>query len=98
MSGIYIKGMEKPKACIFCELYDHENYWCNAAKKDVELCFDEKLCSFCPLIPVPDHGRLIDADAIQYIESSDWAVDDKVDRYTIADMPTIIEADKEGEA
>ena len=66
MSGIYIPNMEMPKACIFCELYDHENYWCNAARKDVEPCFGEKLCSFCPLISVPDHGDLIDRDASLY--------------------------------
>ena len=39
------------------------------------------------VIPVPDHGRLIDADAIpeRYLEVRDLA-------------PTIIPADKEGEA
>lgn len=91
MSGVYIKGMEMPKACIFCELYDHENYWCNAARKDVELRFDGKLCSFCPLVAVQDHGRLIDADAL--------ILNDKVNTFeavfAIAEMPTIIPADKE---
>ena len=63
MSGIYIKGMEMPKNCCQCPV-------------NMELCkrgykyllehpelYDER-ADDCPLIPVPDHGRLIDADAL----------------------------------
>ena len=48
MSGIYIKGMKMPTRCAECFMYQ-----CGATSMDD-----------CPLIPVPDHGRLIDADAL----------------------------------
>lgn len=69
MSGVYIKGMEMPESCTFCELYDYDNYWCNLEKRDVEPCYQDKPSSFCPLIPVPDHGRLIIEDG-EIIEDS----------------------------
>ena len=59
MSGIYIPGMEMPTKCDDCEVLS-----------------DDLVCPFtglrgyngkpeiCPLIEVPDHGRLIDADAL----------------------------------
>ena len=49
MSGVYIYGMQKPKKCDDCPLQTAD-----------------MICehSSCPLIPVPDHGRLIDADAL----------------------------------
>ena len=40
----------------------------------------------CPLVPVPDHGRLIDADKLP------WYLKDVTE---ILDATTIIEADKE---
>jgi hypothetical protein len=71
MSGIYIKGMEMPKSCP-CELlgtgYD---VCCSFAggipahvKEYYECCQNDTRPSWCPLIPVPEHGRLIDADAL----------------------------------
>lgn len=59
MSGIYIPGMEMPKTCGDC-LRVGWNYVFECRIDDVEE--DERLSS-CPLIPVPDHGRLVDADA-----------------------------------
>ena len=50
MSGVYIAGMQKPEKCDECPL--------QTADMICEL-------STCPLIPVPDHGRLIDADALR---------------------------------
>ena len=66
--GVYIKGMEMPKSCYKCDMrrrngmdivcpIAHERF----SVTDVnilEYCLDS-----CPLIPVPPHGRLIDADA-----------------------------------
>ena len=90
--SIYIKGMDMPSGCANCKFIDFDG--------------EEDVCPFlgailpskyyrnddCPLLFVPDHGRLIDADAIPYMKA-EWAVDDKVDRYTISEMPTIIPAD-----
>ena len=97
--SILIKGMEMPKNCIYCELYEADWYWCRAAKKEYYETIENKAHpDWCPLIEVPPHGRLIDADAL--IMS-----DKPVSRmmmfggqfiYTqseIDDAPTIIEAE-----
>lgn len=110
MSGVYIKGMEMPKACCFCELYEPDLYWCRAMKKDIDVDEYESVSSSCPLIPVPDHGRLIDADAFREEMDKHYPFD----KFTqskhgeadaakgtiimmLANAPTIIPADKEGE-
>lgn len=63
MSGIYIPNMERPKRCEMCPLYEEikngDPDWCKALHKALPEYSD------CPLIPVPDHGRLIDADALE---------------------------------
>lgn len=70
--GVYIKDMEMPESCP-CELlgigYD---LYCSFAqgiparvKEYYECCQNNKRPSWCPLVPVPPHGRLIDADALE---------------------------------
>lgn len=66
--SILIKGMEMPKNCGEC-------FACKAEmsheKKVIHVCcftrkeygFDGNHMDDCPLVPVPQHGRLIDADA-----------------------------------
>lgn len=65
--SVYIKGMEMPTSCNECRFF--VDAWCyalefddwrNAYNKPPE---GERL-SGCPLIPVPDHGRLIDKDVM----------------------------------
>ena len=60
MSGIYINGMDMPQNCWSCAFLDGEYGYCiiDGLSRDAE----EK--TNCPLIPIPDHGRLIDADAL----------------------------------
>ena len=58
---IYI-DMDMPKGCVNCPL----NY--DATCKLIPFCLPDetngsKRRQDCPLIPVPDHGRLVDADA-----------------------------------
>jgi len=48
--GLYIKKAHKPKGCLSCGYNDPA---CECARN----------CT-CPLIEVPEHGRLIDADAL----------------------------------
>jgi hypothetical protein len=60
--SVLIKDMEMPKACLFCELYEADLYWCRGAKRDVV--DSETVADFCPLVPVPPHGRLIDGDKL----------------------------------
>lgn len=75
MSGIYIKGMKMPTRCAECFMYQ-----CGATSMDD-----------CPLIPVPDHGRLIDADALME-RLGDVEYKGAVKRVLIQ-APTIIPAD-----
>lgn len=57
--SVYITGMEVPTSCQNCFASDDESRFCKAAKKYIPMLGKPK---FCPLVPVPEHGRLIDAD------------------------------------
>lgn len=66
MSGIYIKGMEMPKNCFDCPLFD--DVYTNADGDDDYICglgvpldyyqASGKTKKDCPLVPVPEHGKL----------------------------------------
>ncbi len=66
VSGIYIPGMEMPKKCANCkvEYSSFGGYYCPFSSTSTNLHRREERLSICPLIPVPDHGRLIDADVL----------------------------------
>lgn len=57
--GVYIKSMEMPKSCNAC-IFDV--YGLCLINKNIEA--KDELTHSCPLIPVPDHGRLIDKDVM----------------------------------
>lgn len=63
MNEVLIK-MEMPKSCAFCRFY---GAYCYAKG-------DEDVHSIlpCPLIPVQEHGRLIDADALHKLFEDQW--------------------------
>ena len=103
--SILIKGMEMPDNCTDC--------WFRKIARH-EYLSDCQLCPFtgdttpyltrdkkCPLIPVPPHGRLIDADAL-IIDLMDRGIegvqtDDLHEiQQAVMDAPTIIPAE-EGE-
>ncbi|MBO7682569.1 MAG: hypothetical protein J6T17_07455 [Clostridia bacterium] len=68
MSGIYIKGMEMPticKSCRFCGFGGKmgELNVCMFTGESQPTLSRERM-SNCPLVPVPPHGRLIDADTM----------------------------------
>lgn len=84
MSGVYIKGMEMP--------------WCEHQEIDIRRGTDGKWYAidddWYEIIPVPDHGRLIDGDELaRGCDDPHWC------RWLseIEDAPTIIPADKVGE-
>ena len=63
--SILIKGMEMPNRCFECIfLTTVPNFFCLAGKRD--LCAEHGINisrpDWCPLIELPPHGRLIDAD------------------------------------
>ena len=86
--SILIKGMEMPKSCGECAIKSWDG--------------EDDVCPFsgisalsigrqddCPLVPVPDHGRLIDADNLMKLEvipSDNWVF------RAIEKAPTIIPA------
>lgn len=79
--GLYIKGLQKPKSCIEC-------YFSGFTKGKGTVCLidgtrltallDENMtakyvrASVCPLIPIPDHGDLIDREALNATDSWEW--------------------------
>ena len=92
--SVYIKGLEMPTNCSRqgCPLFA-----CIAAYKTGMICtvLNEyvekgKKNPRCPLVHVPPHGRLIDADALIATERETF------EDYHISEAPTIIEAE-EGE-
>ena len=49
----------------------------------------------CPLVPVPRHGRLIDADAFENFIRKDWDKNDHWIADVVYSRPTIIPASEE---
>ncbi len=100
MAGIYIKGLEIPQYCsaCYCNLY----HWCNLLDRSTtELLMTGRRFDDCPLIPVPDHGRLIEEDAAydKIAEEAGEEAGNYVDMDVVGKgleyTPTIIPADKE---
>lgn len=98
--SVYIKGMEMPKEGDLIVIRpDGKAYYVSANPQNA---YEGEA------VPVPPHGRLIDADALLESEqgytipnyNSDGYVADLEGAYTevqIENAPTIIPADKEGE-
>lgn len=57
--GIYIKGMEMPSDCVVCP------FGWNGCNNQHDFVYMGDRPPDCPLVPVPSHGRLIDADALE---------------------------------
>ena len=87
--GVYIPGMEMPKSCAECPCfgqYDACDVTGSWKWKD-EFDQNKERLPDCPLIQVPPHGRLIDADALMELEvipSDNWVF------RAIEKAPTII--------
>lgn len=110
--SVLIKGMEMPARCRACGFagYGGKNFELNVCLftgKSQPTLSPERMPD-CPLFPVPDHGRLIDADALitvfREMESIDW--NNKAAPYSwayayesieddIDNAPTIIPAEEE---
>lgn len=116
MSGLYISGMEMPKNCYEC-LVRNQGFSGDGMKcgitGSVLSWYDgnRKRMDNCSLLPVPEHGRLIDADAFKK-RMLQGALDAREDAATeeiwlkildavnnlcldVDEQPTIIPADKE---
>lgn len=64
MMAVLIKSMKMPKNCEECDIksWDTEDYVCPFSGVST-LCISRQ--ANCPLIEVPPHGRLIDADVMR---------------------------------
>jgi len=63
--GIYIKGMKMPSCCMFCPISNASG--CGMMNPPVLMTSKEMLADrpdWCPLVPIPPHGDLIDRDAL----------------------------------
>lgn len=60
--SILIRGMEMPTSCAECLLADCSKSPCYKVGGVVDW---ERRPDWCPLIEIPPHGRLIDADALR---------------------------------
>ena len=76
--SVQIKGMKIPETCKLCPLseFDARNYViaCKASRYliDYQLAKTTRPPMICPLVEVPPHGRLIDADALHKLFEDQW--------------------------
>lgn len=102
--GVYINGMELPTHCMDCPfMVTRDNDDCILQSDEANENFEnwEQMKAGCPLIELPPHGRLIDADALlkkaydsgQYANAEEGFHQRVVDVEDIDDAPTIIEAE-----
>ena len=98
--SILIKGMEMPKeGCKDCLLVKRKGVFdiCPFLKREVDGNVERGGKPLaCPLVSVPPHGRLIDADALKIMMPT---IGDEYlyAREMIEEAPTIIEAEEEQE-
>lgn len=106
--SILIRGREMPENCQECVCLNDEYFYCQAVGRQPQ---DENVISrrpdWCPLVAVPQHGRLIDADAlmkeIQETCKRLYGTDDintasptlSAFKLYIGEAPTVIEAEEE---
>ena len=108
--SVYIKGMEMPQGCEYCKLrHRHQGYtatdYCVLFARIVDPWTFGRFMNgarpdWCPLVPVPPHGRLIDAEALAEHTTTEWFCGRKrvnVPFKAVYSAPTIIPADKEVE-
>ena len=101
MSGVYIKGMQMPDGCPGCYfkyVMFRPHVKCNLLGCVYKEIGPNGRLPDCPLIPVPDHGRLIDSDALPLEENVPTVMmydgEKWLSAYELAMAPTIIPADK----
>ena len=100
--SVLIKGLKMPRNCYDCGVSfcaGGDLFWCGLAETEVSIDTDERDPD-CPLVPVPPHGRLIDADALlkgcERVATEYATREFAFSQTAIETAPTIIEAE-EGE-
>lgn len=94
--SVYIKGLKMPESCDRCFVK-----FCEGRAKEERISVQRH--ESCPLVPVSDHGRLIDGDELQ---TEGWTIQRIFQSSPLEmtwetknplDFPIVIPADKEGE-
>lgn len=110
--SILIKGMEMPDACCDCDLLPDEIDWdgqweCPITEKIVHKYVEKRKGKpqDCPLVELPPHGRLIDADKFMkpfydLLEKNEHSLDYYSVSYSGLDAmidgaPTVIESEEQ---
>ena len=110
--SVLIKGMDMPANCGECKFFAWKQGVGNHCAIDESITFHATLDGLdvryekngnCPLVPIPQHGRLIDAEWLKQLYD-DPAYGEDMSRYHVAipvilanieDAPTIIGAEGE---
>ena len=90
--SVIIKGVEIPKNCWECPCVASDGYgwFCNLDDEYRDVCDGRP--DWCPLVELPEHhGRLIDADKIDFNMTN--AIYRRIAEETIAEAPTVLEAE-----
>ena len=108
--GVYVKGMYMPPSCYFCPMTNDGLYLCKANNpyQQLEDDCEERRPDWCPLVTVPEHGRLGDLDELhkEAVKRSEKAgthdiwyncADRVICALDIKNAPTIIPADPKEE-
>lgn len=95
--SVLIKGMKMPKSCLLCPFGDEFGKCCvNAELED-----SNELTHSCPLVELPDHGDLIDRDALYDDDSwewfNEWGSTVNQQARLVADAPVVIPAERSEE-
>ena len=109
MSDLLVKNIEIPKSC-YSEIYSEQgNCWfffydfnggCHCSISDCK-CLKTKRPKGCPLVEVPPHGRLTDADEVLnkvtngiYPDSMEYTIAVGIIEREIKEAPTVLEASR----
>lgn len=105
--SVYIKGMQPPESCSDCPLLDFESGTIKCTVTGEIFESGEYLWNHrstrCPTVELPEHGRLIDADALkEYIDMQKGrtfigCTIGEALKIMTDEQPTIIEADRRPE-
>lgn len=95
--SVLIRGMEMPENCDKCRFQSELRLYCDAMPYNFCGNTDDiERPDWCPLIEIPPHGRLIDADALKTaFPTCDNHMNIKIAavRATINHAPTVIDAE-----
>ena len=103
MADYVIRSSREINGCDGCPCQNYNPImrvpFCNLALETLTEEYAKQKPKWCPLVEVPTHGRLVEADSVKKIIRNDVSSDcDECVGYTcglIDEMPTIIEASQE---